>query len=487
MFRYAVEPNAPLYRALAVQFLEAKLRYELRLRPAAIASRLPAPYDELEEDVLVRALEQLVEWGNLKRLQDTERARNLEEFLRRRSLYQLTPEGEAAEKAIREVEGRFGRRGALQAFMLPEVLGDLRELVRLGAAGADPGALYVGFGSLFAKFDELVDNAGLFMATLNDEIDRGDLADDAFRTYKQAVVVYLDNFLTQLSQLGHQIRETISEVEDQDVERLMALAASADAAPSPDGTGDPVAERLAHRWTGLRSWFLGGTQDAPVLDSLRSAGIEAVRRLLGILGRVNDRRYRRVNRTTDLLQLARWFERSDDDSAHELFRIAFGTAPARHMGAPVDDDGAGTGRSWWSAPPAEIPAHMRRVGRTAPAGSVAVLADHGEAKRLLLERTRAERMAVERAAERFAGKGALRVADLGWLESDEFVLFLTLVERAIRGPARDGTRRGTSSDGRFRVLLSDPVGEDCVFGTPGGELTCPNFAIEVTPAEAFTG
>lgn len=124
-------------------FAEAKLQYVLRLRPEEVLERATRRHgsafdlDEAPED----ALDQLVSWGNLKRTQDTARARSLAEFARRRSLYQLTPEGEAAQLAVEQVERSLGTTGSLQDFMLPAILDELRSLgSELNRAEPDGGS-----------------------------------------------------------------------------------------------------------------------------------------------------------------------------------------------------------------------------------------------------------------------------------------------------------------------------------------------------------
>ena len=65
----------------------------MHLRPEDVAAELRVDAD----DQLTEALEQLVKWGNLRADVDTSRVTTVEDFHRKRSLYQLTAEGHAAE------------------------------------------------------------------------------------------------------------------------------------------------------------------------------------------------------------------------------------------------------------------------------------------------------------------------------------------------------------------------------------------------------
>lgn len=488
LFAYAVEPKAPLYRSIMRIFAEAKARYELRLRPTELLERLPAvALHDIDVDGLENTLDQLVTWGNLRRIQDTARARNLAEFARRRSLYQLTSEGEAAQQAIERVEATLGTHGSLQQFMLSAVLDELKALAFESArTRPDPGALYSCVFGLFSKFDELVNNASVFMGNLNDAIDAGDLADESFRSYKTAVVVYLEHFVSRLSELAPQIERAIAEVEGHDIEGLVALASEAVDAPGIDDAAEHE-NALRIRWEGLRAWFVGGAGKPPTVELLRSAGLDAINRLLAVVERVNDKRYRRVSRSADLLQLARWFESGDDEAAHRLFATAFGLVSARHMSLARDDEEAVSGASWWSVGPVEVPTYLRSHGRSTRSGGIGAIEDHAATKRALAERMRAQRTAVDRAAARFVGRGHLQLSDLEALGEAEFAVLLDLVGRALaRGRSRGSFRRGFSADGRFEVRVSEPArGERAEIETPRGRFVGPNFSIEVIETAAL--
>jgi uncharacterized protein (TIGR02677 family) len=180
------------------------------------------------------------------------------------------------------------------------------------------------------------------MGSLTDAIEAGDVAEESFLVYKQAVLAYLDRFLSQLERLAPEIRTAVESVEASGIERLLHLAASADEAPTPDGVADRSPE-LFGRWEGLRGWFVGDPGQWPTLESLQVAARDAIIRLLAILQRLNDKHYRRIDRAADFIQLAHWFEHSTASEAHHLWRTAFGLSSARHLSTASPDEGAVVG------------------------------------------------------------------------------------------------------------------------------------------------
>ncbi len=112
-FAHLTVPNTPLYRHVMRTFLTAKERFAVHLRPEDLHTALPADVRPAEPDTVVGALDRLVGWGNLRADPDTARVTAVEDFYRKRFIYQLTREGEAAEEALSAYDEALGRRGAL--------------------------------------------------------------------------------------------------------------------------------------------------------------------------------------------------------------------------------------------------------------------------------------------------------------------------------------------------------------------------------------
>ena len=92
-FTHLGVPNAEQYRRLLRVFARAKERFIVHLRPEDVAAELHIDAD----DKLTEALDALMNWGNLRADVDTSRVTTVEDFHRKRCLYQLTGAGQAAE------------------------------------------------------------------------------------------------------------------------------------------------------------------------------------------------------------------------------------------------------------------------------------------------------------------------------------------------------------------------------------------------------
>ena len=497
LFSYTVESLAPLYRAVMRLFLEAKGRYRIQLRPDDVAAeiRRSGLLVELPEGSVDRGLDQLVEWGNLRRSHDTGRVATLEDFRRRHFVYQLTAAGEAAERAVGEVLAALERSGSLQRVMLGTILRNLVEIrSELESPGPRPERLFELLFNVTEQFRALTENASTFLARLHEAIDQGEVRTEAFLLYKQAVLEYLEQFLGELSEIAPRITREIQGIEAAGSDRLVALAAGADAAPTPLGLQDP-AEGLRRKWQGIAAWFVGDGREPATLEHLRAAARGAINRILLVLERLHEKRFRRFSRAADLLRLAGWFDRLDEtpggeERAHRLFQALFGLFGARHFGGQEEDpDLVRPGMSWWEAPPVPIAPVLRSMGRIAALGRTVQIVDHTRVKQLLAERHRREGEAQAAALVRFAGRGPLALADLPHLSPGEFALLLSFLDQLLSvPPGRDGRRETWSRDGRLHLVLDPAAPEACAeVETAAGRLTLPAFTltVEETAARRF--
>lgn len=495
VFRYVTAKNAPVYRAIMAVCADAMQRYVVELRAGDILTALRdshyvvdvADVDELES----QHLDQLVKWGNLAATHDPVGVDRLSDFYQRRLVYHLTDVGEAAQRAVAEVEATLGRSGSLQTNMLVKVQEGLTGLATVGADAAghnDPESLVRILHDVTAAFDTLTHEANRFMTDLGALMteDRDDAtSDERFAAYKQAVLRYISRFVDELRRLADDIVATVRQLDGDEITAVIATASRSADLPDFDGSGQA---RLAWvqtqqtKWSGIVAWFVGDKEPATV-DRLADFAVGAVLGLTRTLGRLNDRRGRTLDRTQDYLTLARWFaECADDDAAHELWHAVFGLHSARHTHLAEDDAGlTSTRSSWWDAPPVRIPTRLRSHGQVRRGSRTPKASDHTKERQWLAARARRERAQLQAASARFSGL-RLRLSDVATLDGHEFDLLLDLLDTALTAARdADGRRRTRTADGRLEVLLVPPVdGATCSLQTPRGRLRGPDYELTVT-------
>lgn len=489
MFTYTVSEKAPLYVAIVDALTAAKERFLLQVRPDEIRRELAATLgDGLRLDVadITACLEQLADWGNLARSYDTAAPETLVEFYAKRYLYQLTPAGVAAHEGVAAVRAsRLDAGGRLSAVLLPAIVERL-EAIKAQTAAPDAAKLYGLLGDLFASFADLAENSARYMSDLARSIGEIAAEDATFLAYKQAVFAYLNDFVGRFTDAEPAIRRLVSEL-DPDMDRLVAVAAAADAAPTLGGTDAGPVEELIDRWGGVCAWFLGRGEDAPVSHALRASMLDALRRILVAVSHVNERHMRRVTREADFTQLAGWFaamDGSDASAAHTLWDTVFGMWPARHFSDAAGDEEAERGRSFWDAAAAEVPPRLRQSGRRASPGRPGFAADYSDHKLARLEALRHQHAQATEALLRLAGRMPVRLSDLGDLDAHEFAQFLAVIDAALNSTARtDGERHASTP--LVSVRLRPPADRArATVSTAEGSLDCPDYHLDIAVAAA---
>src|SRR5690606_8623677 len=340
-FAHLSVPNAALYREVLLAFGRAKERFIVHLRPEDVAAELRRDGDDGQ---LAQALEKLVEWGNLRADADTGRVTTVEDFHRKRFLFQLTAAGQAAEQAIAFYEEAIGRRGVLQSVALTDIADHLAALSALADEQyPDAGRVQQLLLTLAERFASLADNAQAFMASLRRAIDFSDGDVEGFIAYKERLIDYINRFIADLANSGARIAALLDEVESRGHERLLGLAArreASDAVPEGADAAEAFAraeaaalESWRNRWRGLRDWFVSaGAAHPSQARLLRQSAVTAIKQLVDTVGLLNERRSGRSDRSADFRTLARWFAEAPDDAAmHRLWRAAFGLTSARHL------------------------------------------------------------------------------------------------------------------------------------------------------------
>ncbi|MQA77383.1 MAG: TIGR02677 family protein [Streptosporangiales bacterium] len=508
-FSYLTAPNAGLYRSVMTAFVQAKRRFTVHMRPEDVHESLA---HAVESASLNDALARLVDWGNLRADADTSRVTSVEDFHRARYLFQLTRQGEAVEQAVETYDEVLGRRGALQAVALADIVTQLRALTELAEQpAADPAKVHLLLRGLVDRFTDLAGNAQAFMGSLQRTIDLHDADIDAFHAYKDRLIDYLERFIKDLVTTGSEIATLVAALEERGVAWLLDIAAGRESEDAAPGAGEDAADAKQvefertrrlwdERWHGFRAWFVSEPGHPSQAKLLRSQARAAIPQLLQVVATLNERRAGRSDRSADFRSLAGWFaEAPDDADLHRLWRAAFGLSSARHLTA--DSDGAAEPTSaqtaWADAPPLEISPRLRRTGSYERRGKPNRVVDRSTQRAHLAE------LAAREAAETSDARDALvtthptRLTDVGHLDPAAFRLFLGLLGDALAAQTPDSLAAQTldslaaqtpdstaietiTSDGTMMIRLT-PLddGHRAEIHTPLGTFGGPDHLVEI--------
>lgn len=502
-FAYLSTPNASLYRRVMRALMAEKERFTVHVRPEQVYAVLLTDEGEpVSEEAVGDAMDRLASpgWGNLHAFPDSTRVTALEDFYRRRMLFQLSRPGEAAERALAAYDAALGTRGALQSVALADIVTLLTALRDAAASHRDGGetdqaVVHSTLRSLRERFSELAENAVAFMGSIQRTIDLHDTDVEAFLAYKEQLIDYLERFINDLLTKGASIAWLLDELGEKDVWFLATTAAKREASDAAPGeAADALArsrETWLRQWSGLTHWFVSSPGRDSEAKLLRSRARAAIPKLLAVVRALHEKAGGRTDRTQDFLSLGRWFaDLPTDHDRHRLWRSAFGLASARHLTITAATEEAwaaadlGNAVPWADAPSIEISPQLRKSGSYERRGRGAKVADRSEAKRQLIEQARQENEETAAARRRVLTAGPQPLSAFGELDPRSFRLFLSLLGDALgaMGPAAT-TSQVHTSDGELTVTLTrTPNAGVAVIRTPDGDLTGPDHLVDIASA-----
>lgn len=501
---YLNHEKALFYRLVLDVLLEEEARLGVHLSTEQIRQRVQ---DELvgEPELLEtlpaveRLLEDLYDWRNVDRIQNTRYTTTPEEYLQRDFLYQLTSAGARVHREMTRIDEDMSHAGSLQTSMLPEILESLAALLRaIREEDGDLSSALGAFRRTTEGFAQLSEDAKLFVQGLNGSLASKEIRDpEVFIAYKNVVVGYLQSFTVVLHESAAPIAKLIIGLEQAGLLTRFTELAALEAAPVLGVSHEEVvvreAERMGEMWEGLRRWFVAAGDRPPVAELLLDRASDAIAFIVMTVGHINDQRFRRASRTADLVALAGWFEGFDmiggGRATIALWRTAFGAYSSRHLGHPAvyeDDDDPRPEIGWWQSEPAPVSAELRARGPRAHTGSPPRIRDPRRAKSLLAARQKQEHATVEAAERSLADRGPVRLSELGRLDSAEAEVFLTCLGLVLSARARSGgVRRTRTPDGRLLITLRPAVDRTAAAAVElrGGVVSTRDFELTLLVEE----
>jgi uncharacterized protein (TIGR02677 family) len=493
--RYATSTEAGQYLSVMRVFTGGTSGLMSDLSAGEVSDRLAAEHGMLlEESTVEDRLSYLAEHGNLARSPRESRARTIEEYLRTRSRYQLTALGELTHRLVEELLGATDTVREVSTEMLGAIHQGLAELDRLDAGAVavmDPEELSRRISTVFVQHRNLVESTREFYSYLGQVLGRYDLGREDFRAFKTVLLDYLQRFVDEIARHMPQIGDILERL----VPRVPALVARANDRPGlVDVTG--VAARrnpgLAETdWQGLRSWFLGGGGRESDAAQVRSLATDAMRALVVNLRRIVGEPGREVSRRADVMDLARRFAATDDQTAHALWANVFGLYPARHLGFPAAEfaDVPATA-SWLRSAVADVPVSLLERGERRLSGRVSAAEDFTAVKAHRLAIRRAQESSRRLALTELAAHAGF--ANGRTLTSQARGALLDLHSRAMAdhaagaSSARDRRHEAAeyfdpSAEVGIRIRADDAA--DTRIHSPDGDLTFRGMTIEILVAE----
>lgn len=470
--------NVGRYRCIMHFFYEQhqKLRYWLRAEEVFAGVRGYGLLADYTLEQCQKDLDILVEWKNLIPRHDGGRASTIEEYLRKKFRYQMTPYSVEIERMVEGLEKIRGYGGSLEPTLLETIFNGLRALLAKADGNYEEGEAAQLWKSVYEPFRQLTEDAADYIASLQSSKAEELMLTEAFLAYKAALTLHLQNFVRGLQVYGMKIEGLLPRItpgtRDKFFEGVLADWARIPKIDEPP-TPEEERRRLAREWQSLVRWFIGDSRDSSDVQFLEQATKDTIAKVVRCALRIQEKQRSGVSRRRELEYLGRWFFGLDSlEEAHELAAYAFGLYRTRHFQG-IDNKGTDSAEvSMWDAGPnirtlSSRSRNRRRDGGTQPMQSH--IKQQEQAKGIYLAQRREEKEVLMA----YVKKGMLKISDLGPAPAVLRYRLLQWIGRCMGNKSRSIR----TPDGVVIRLAAPPGGERTVLKCEDGELDLPDYTL----------
>ncbi|GAB7389241.1 TIGR02677 family protein [Bacillaceae bacterium] len=483
--KYLNAENVHRYRLIMRYFYQQYQRLRYWLKPEEVYQGVMR-YGLLPEYTLEQCqqdLQVLTEWKNLTVRHDGGRAATIEEYLRKKFRYLLTPYSIEIERMLENLENLQGYGGSLEPTLFDKIAGLLKEIADRNDRFAPDEALQI-WKELSQSFKQLHENASDYLASLQSGRAEELMMTEAFLVFKDTLTHYLRNFIHALQKSSYAIEGYLQQLSGPGESRFIAcVVADQERVPHLEDTRthEERLEQVQAEWSSFRRWFLGDGHEPSDLYYLEQATKETISRVVRCALRIQEKRRIGVSRKRELDHLGQWFFRLDDlEEAKKLAAYVFGLYPTRHFHG-WDDEGDGSGQqSMWEEAPmtASLRSRSRKQVRGGQSEPVRQTKEQQkQARQRYLEKKREEEAMIGRLIER----GSFRLSELDELSVPMRKMLLYWISRCLSSPSRTFH----TPDG-IQVEMKFPEdGARTALRAEDGVLELPDFQFAVGSAKSM--
>lgn len=432
-------------------------------------------------------LDQLVAWKNLTYRHDGTRARTVEEYLRKKYQYLITPYAIELERFLDKLTSIKGYGGSLEPTLFDKIADCISDIYEKQGA-YDPKAALEVWNFLYDSFQKLNQTSMDYIASLHTGEAEDLMRTSSFLLYKDSITMYLQDFVQALQRRSYRIEGTLKRI-NQGIRTQFFLCVLEGEWLIPKVedffTREEYQQNLERRWQQLCRWFCGDDQTRSELYLLEQASKDAIKKIVRSTLRIQEKQRSIVSRRQDLDYLGKWFYHLEDvNEAHKLAACVFGIFPTRHLQGEDNRDSDSQDISMWDEIAIErvIRSRSRKRGGKGGGESETVADNHlkQEAlRRQLIEQQKQELTFLIEMTKR----ESVRISELECLSSSARVQLLSWIGRC---NASERHEFYTQEGVKVKLFIPEKK-EEALLQCEDGTLTLLNYSLsfEIENSEAW--
>ncbi len=419
-------------------------------------------------------LEQLVEWGNLTSRHYGERAASVEEYLKRKFQYLLTPYSIEIERLLENLESVRGYGGSLEPTLFDTIANSLFK-IREHSGIYEPGEALELWNTLNESFQKLHETSVDYIASLQTGKAEELMITDAFLIYKDAITNYLRDFVHALQRRSYKIEGNLAQITDGVRDIFLTFVMEDEwRIPKLEETisRENYYHELIEKWSILNKWFYGERGSISEMQLLERATKEAILKMVRSALRIQEKKRSSISRRKDLEFLGMQFYKMDSlESAHKLAAYAFGLFATRHFHGEDVRDSDSPGVSMWLETPIVKTLRSRSRKRHDRHDIEAAIDNSEEKERLRIEFIKKQKQELQ-FLKKMVDRKSISVSQIEELSTNARLQLLEWIGRCNASP--DFTIQ--SSEG-VQIQLIKPVNKE------QANLLCEDGILELTNYE----
>lgn len=331
---YLRAENVERYRMIIRYFYEEYQNIRYHLYKEDVLQKMLS-YEYFEEYTMEKCqsdLASLVDWGNLVALQDSSKARTIEDFKNSRFRYLLSEKTVAIERMMIDLESLDTRSATLSPTLLERIRNQILEIDTIDTM--KDATLDGWWTSLNEDFKRLNQNYQDYIRTFNNAKAEEMMKSTQFLLFKDKIITYLRTFIKELQIHGLVIEEYLTLLDElkmqQVFERITRYTLSVPVL-GKQLQYDAVYQSVVGRWRSITNFFVG-TDGFNEQDRLNDITDEIIRKITRFAQQIGELHNQGANKKEEYRKIKDMFATCDSlDEAHRFSAYVFGVDTTIHL------------------------------------------------------------------------------------------------------------------------------------------------------------
>lgn len=477
--KYLSTENTWRYRSILRLFYihHEKIKYFLQIEEIYEALKQNENFNEYTKELLKQDLDVLISWGNLSAVQDTAKARTLEEFNNKKFRYKLSDFSVEIERMLIKLETMHIEGASLEPSLLEKIKEKLKESHDIIDDDIDTiGTWWKELNSLFKTLNEnYQDYMRQFYGAKADELMKA----SSFLTYKDKFIEHLRKFIKSLQNQSQIIQIEINKINESDKKilfgKILEYEKSIPRLDKIEIEDIEIKTNIMDKWDNLIKWFISKNNEISEAERLLEVTNEIIRKITRCAVQILENKNSAANRKEEYRKLSTLFLKTKDiKEAHILSSLIFGIENTNHYKSNMIRKTENINSTIYEEEPEEITLKPRiRTYRIKSERSP--IKSYKENKEEIIRKTLEKRKKDRELLEKYIQN---EIIDFSTINNIEITVRNTLLRWI--GKALNNNNRCKIDTGHTIKIINPKTNEKCEIKSTDGSLQMPAFKVLVT-------